>query len=478
MEKKQIAEKELAKRELARRLLIEFLKYNIPTYVVNWHHQEIADHLQAAESGELQKVMIFMPPRHGKSLLATTGFPAWYMGRNPDSELISISYNAELATTFGREVRNLVRLPSFQNIFQGISLSEDSRSVGKWNTNKGGQYIAVGVGGAITGRGARLMLIDDPVKNPEDVATVEQRDKMWNWYTTVAATRLYPDSRQAVIMTRWHDDDLAGRILNSTDGKNWKIVSYPAIATEDEHKRKKGEALWPEHFNLDFLHEQKNLLGTVDFSALYQQNPVPGEGIDFKASWFKHRDWDEVKNLNTRNFLTIDTAISEKSSGDYTGWVENYVDSEGNWNIIAKRYRISPGFLVNMLFESFQNHQWEKIGIEKTIYLQAIEGFLDEEMRKRGIYLPIVELEHRQTSKEVRIRGLAPRYERGGVNHIGETCKDLEEELLRFPKAVHDDLSDALAYQLQIAEQAFPEEYIQRQDIIYRRGDGFLTELL
>ena len=400
------------------------------------------------------------------------------MGRNPTSELISISYNAELATTFGREVRNMVRLPSFQNIFAGVTLSEDSRSVGKWNTNKGGTYVAVGVGGAITGRGAKLMLIDDPVKNPEDVATIENRQKMWDWYTTVAATRLYPDSGQVVVMTRWHDDDLAGRILNSPDAKNWTVVSYPAIAEEDEKFRKEGEALWPQHFDLKFLESQKEILGSFGFASLYQQNPVPGDGSDFMASWFKHTDWDKVKNMGTRNFLTIDTAISEKSSADYTGWVENFVDMEGNWNIRARRYRISPGLLINMLFDSFAQYQWEEIGIEKTIYLQSIAPFLDEEMHKRGTYLPIKELEHRQTNKEVRIRGLAPRYERGGIIHIGETCQDLEDELLRFPKARHDDLSDALAYQLQIAERPFPEDAAQATQRIFNREDRLLNELL
>ena len=199
-------------------------------------------------------------------------------------------------------------------------------------------------------------------------------------------------------------------------------------------------------------------VGSYEWSSLYQQDPIDIESQEFKKEWFKHRNWGEVDKLNTRNFLTVDTAISQKASADFTGFIYNFVDDQNNWNLRAWKGKISPGFLINMLFEEWDKYKFEKIGIEKTIYTDSIKSFLDEEMRKRNKYLPIYELSHQNTKKEIRIRGLVPRYERGAIYHIEDTCRDLEEELMRFPKARHDDLSDALAYQLQIAEQPYPDD--------------------
>lgn len=446
---------------------------------MNWHHQVLSDKLEAVERGEIRRLIVNMPPRAGKSTLVSTYFPAWYLGRHPDREVVVASYSADLAVDFGRAARNIVRQNEFKNLFR-ITLAEDSRSVGKWHTQGGGSYIAVGVGGALTGKGADLLIIDDPIKGRAEADSEVIRDALWDWYRSTAYTRLSPIGAIVICQTRWTDDDLVGRLITQSDEQSdkWEIINFKSIAEEDSEHRKVGEALWPNRFPLERLQEIRANIGPYEFSALHQQDPIDVEHQEFKKSWFKYRTYKEVLNMGTRKFLTIDTAISEKASGDFTGWVENYVDQEGNWNIRAKRFRISPGFLINMLFDSFREQQWEKIGIEKTIYLQSIKQFMDDEMRKRGVYLPIVELEHRQTVKEVRIRGLIPRYERGAVFHIDDNFKDLEEELLRFPKAKNDDLSDALAYQIQIAERPFPSDAVYSYDRAEGRAERFNNELL
>lgn len=440
---------ELAKRELARRHLLDFIAYNFPGYKVNWHHKVLADKLERVERGELKRLMVFMPPRHGKSEQCSIQFPAWYIGKNKDRNIIQASYSGDLATDFGRQTRNLIDSREYQNIFPDTKLSEDSQAKGKWNTNGRGAYNAVGVGGATTGKGADLLIIDDPIKNRQDADSQVIRDSQWGWYRSTARTRLSPDGAIVLILTRWHDDDLAGRILKGENANLWEVIKLPAIATQDEEFRKKGEALWADHFTLANLMETKKDLGSYEWSSLYQQEPIDEENQEFRKSWFKPISAAELENKNTNKFITVDTAISQQTSADYTAIIRNFVDGDNLWNIRAWQGRITPLELIDMLFNLYQIDRPTKIGIEKTIYLQAIKPFMDEEMRRRGVFLPIVELQHNQTSKETRIRGLIPRYESGSVRHVDGECRELEDQLLRFPKGIHDDLADALAYQLQ-----------------------------
>ncbi len=449
------AKAELAKRELAKRNLLDFIKYNFPEYKTNWHHKVIVEALEKTERGELKRLILTLPPRHGKSEIASVQFPAWLIGKNKNRHIIQASYSGDLATDFGRQVRNLIKSKEYQNIFN-TTLAEDSDAKGKWNTNGRGAYNAVGVGGATTGKGADFLIIDDPIKNRQDAESEVIRKNIWGWYTSTARTRLSPDGVIILIMTRWHDDDLVGSILKGENADKWTIINLPAIAEKDEEFRKQGEALWANHFSLENLLETKKDIGSYDWSALYQQNPIDEESQEFKKSYFKEREWSEVEKLNTRKFLTIDTAISQKASADFTGLCENWVDGENKWNLKAWRMKINPKELIDLLFTLYASRKYEKIGIEKTVYLDAIKPFLDEEMRKRNVFLPIVELLHNQTRKETRIRGLIPRYESTSIFHIKGECSDLEEEALRFPKGVHDDVLDATAYQLQLAESAIP----------------------
>ena len=412
--------------------------------------------MEAIERGELKRLMIFMPPRHGKSEIASVQFPAWYLGRNPKRSIICASYSSDLSVDFGRKARNLMKSQEFENIFDEIGLAEDSKSAGKWHTNKGGMYVSVGVGGAITGRGGDVFLIDDPVKNREDAESALIRDKIWEWYRAVARTRMTPGGSIVLIMTRWQDDDLAARILK--EGKGWDILSMTAIAEQDERYRKQGEALWPSMYNLESLQEIKYDIGTYNWASLFQQNPLTIESQEFREGMFQEREWDEVLKLNTRRFVTIDPAPTKKEGSDFIGICENYIDSENKWNLKAYRVKMDPKALIDLIFKLKSDMNFEKIGIEQGMYIDVLKPFMDDEMRKRNVFFEVMELKHEQVKKELRIRGLLPRYETKSIFHIRGECKDLEEELLRFPKGVTDDVIDAAAYQNQIAEAPSEEQ--------------------
>jgi hypothetical protein len=440
--------------QVAKSDLIDFSILTLNGYQPNWHHETIANALMQVERGEIDRLIITVPPRHGKSELASIRFPAWYLGRHPDKEVITASYSADLAVDFGSKTRTLIESEQFRDIFS-LQLRPDDRAKSKWLTKEGGGYTSVGVGGPITGRGADLLVIDDPFKNREEADSPVYRDKVWNWYTSTAYTRLEKGGAIILILTRWHLDDLAGRILASEDASRWKLIRLPAIAEKDEEHRKQGDALWADKYSVEELMRTKMVVGTYDWSSLYQQTPILTENQEFKPDWFKYRDQDEIDRLNTRNFLTVDTAISKKASADYTGLCDNSVDAQNFWHLKAWRMKIGPKELIDLLFTLHAKRSYEKIGIEKTIYLQAIQPFLDDEQIKRNTYLPIVELEHNQTAKETRIRSLIPRYGAGSIFHIGGTCKELEEELMTFPLGVHDDVADATAYQTQIASGTY-----------------------
>jgi phage terminase large subunit-like protein len=424
-------------------------------YKPNWHHRIIAQELEHLidDSAEWKILVLQMPPRHGKSQLASINFPAYYLGRRPEREIITVSYSADLAIDFGSKTRDLVSSPQYGLIFPEVKLKSDEQSKSKWKTNAGGSYTSTGVGGPITGRGADCLLVDDPLKNREEAESKVIRDKVWDWFLSTAYTRLSPNGRIVIILTRWHLDDLVGRLQQNKEfNKGIKLISFPAIATEDEKFRKKGEALWESRFPLAELESTKLKLGITNFNSLYQQSPIISENQEFKTHWFTERTWQDVCYIKTRNYLTVDTAISKSASADYTGIVSNFVDKEGKWNVKVKQLKLNPKELIDLLFTLNDEDGYEAIGIEKTIYYDAIKPFLDDEMRKRGKYLNIVPLEHRQLAKETRIRGLIPRYESRSIIHIKDECGPLVEELLSFPRGAHDDVLDSLGYMCQIAE--------------------------
>lgn len=401
-------------------------------------------------------------------------FPAWAVGKNPDDSIIVSSYSGDLATDHGRETRKLMESSRYKNIFD-TRLAGDSNAKGKWHTQGKGAYNAVGVGGSVTGKGADFFIADDTIKDRKEADSLLMRDNVWDFFTSVATTRLSPNGAMVVMQTRWHEDDLIGRLTDGEDtkepwvdyfdylkdgisGAKWVRLRLPAIATEDEVYRKEGEALWPQQFPLEELESKKGTLGGYEWSALYQQTPVDDENRVFKKAWFRRRTMEEVSLMSTVNYMTIDTKASNEAEGgtDYIGVTINYVDPDNRWNLIAFRRKWSTKELIDFLFTAYTNHNLLKIGLEKTAYTEGMKLSLGEEQERRNQFLPIVELKHGGRSKKIRIEGLQPRYENGRIFHIEEygknQCVDLESELLSFPKAANDDTSDSAAYQDQVVE--------------------------
>lgn len=449
--------------------LIEFACAVDPKYDPQWFHKKIASKLEEVYyrvlKGESPRVMIFMPPRHGKSDLATQKYPAWVLGKSPEFPVIVSSYSQDLATTFGQGTRDLMDSNNYQAIFK-TRLRSDTQSKANWMTEDKGGYLAVGVGGSITGKGFKIGIVDDPFKNREEADSPVVRESVWRWWISTFSTREEGSGAEIVILTRWHEDDLAGRLLkqqkeaekNQEDHYDrWEILEFKAIAVRDELPyRKEGEPLWADKFSLEKLLTKKNNIGPYEWSALYQQQPIDEGSQEFKKEWFQYKTFDEVQRLNTRKFATIDTALSKGAKSDSTGVTRNYVDIDNNWNLRCSRYRINSKDLVDLIF-ILHDEGFESIGIEEGAYKEAVQPFLEEEMRKRNKFPNVVTLKHGGVMKETRIRGLIPRYETKHIFHIYGECSDLEEELLTFPKGVHDDCPDSTAYQLQIAQPPFPE---------------------
>lgn len=458
---------ELARRELARRRLLDFTTFNFPEYKVNWHHRVIAEKLDAVERGDIKRIIFVLPPRHGKSEEVSVQFPAYAIGKNKDRNIIEASYSGDLATDFGRQVRNIIASDNYKKIFPDVTLAEDSQAKGKWNTNGRGAYNAVGVGGATTGKGADILIIDDPIKNRQDAESAVIRESNWQWYTSTARTRLSPDGAIIIVMTRWHDDDLVGRILRSENAHLWEVVHFPAIATEDEEFRKKGEALWADHFTLEKLEETKRDIGTYDWSSLYQGNPIDSESQEFRKDMLRYRTEEQIQDKRLNRYLTIDLAFSDKETADNIGFCDNRVDPQNVWNFRAWARKLSPKDFIDYLFVLHAEYNYLQIGIldKHSQYTIVIKPFIEEECRKRNKFLPIVALKTQTTSKELRIRALLPRYLNASVYHLEGACVDLEEELLRFPKGVHDDVADAAAAMVGFAQPPNADEI----EMLYRR---------
>ncbi len=462
---------------VAQRSKVDFVAFEIatdPNYDPSWHHEKIGaelEHIEKFGDRDYKILIVTEPPRHGKSQQTSIDFPAWYLGKNPTKEIIASSYAAELAQDFGSKTRNKVDSPAYKLIFPETVLREDEKARGRWRTSKGGSYIAVGVGGPITGRGANVLLIDDPIKNREEAESQVIRDKIWGWFTSTAFTRLAPGGVVVLTLTRWHDDDLAGRILANPDlAARTKVIKFPAFANQDGKHRKKGEALWPERYDEKALNEIRKTIGPYDFSALYQCSPITSESQEFKPEWYKTISEDELDSMRTTNYLTVDTAMSKEAHSDYCGFVDNSVDKEQFWNIRAWRARLGPEELVDNLFALHTKRQYSKIGIERTAYLDGLKPFLDSEQRRRNIFLPIVELDHKQTAKEIRIRGgLIPRYASGSIRHVENRCDALEEEQVSFPNGVNDDVLDAEAYQTQLVEAPKKSVHVFRKAVAKKR---------
>jgi len=450
------AQKELAKRILSRKRLLPFVERFTPDYQAGWVHKDICKRLEQFSQDVVDRksprLMLFMPPRHGKSTLASITFPAWHLGRNPKHEFISCSYSGSLAMSFSRKVRHLLREPLYKTVFSDSRLDPHSQSVEAWLTTKGGGYVSAGVGGGITGKGAHVLVIDDPVKNREDAESDFNRDNVWDWYTSTAYTRLAPGGGILIILTRWHDDDLAGRLLrNAADGGDeWEVVKYPAVAEAAENFREIGEPLHPERYNLEALTKIQRAIGPRDWSALYQQNPVSDEGDYFTRDMIRYYEPDDIDLGRMKFYCAWDLAIGQRDRNDYTVGIVVGVDEYDCIYVIDLVRGKFDGFdIVERILDLYQQWRPSIIGIEKGHIEMALGPFLEKRVRERKLYEAYFkDLKPGRRDKEARARAIQGRMQQGMVKIPKDEIwtGPLVAELLRFPNGVHDDQVDALAW--------------------------------
>lgn len=441
--------------------LIAYAAYQWPGYRDAPHHRLIARHLEAVERGDITRLMITMPPRHGKSMLASEFFPAWYLGRNPDHYVVTATYAQELADDFGRKVKNQIEDDGFKAIFPGVGLADDSKSAKRFHVEgqlggiehaltQRGAFYAVGVGGPLTGRGAHLLLIDDPVKNREDAESEIIRKKTKDWYTSTAYTRLMPGGRVVVIQTRWHEDDLSGWLQTEHAHEGWVVLDLPAID-------KAGNALWPEQYDIAALERIKRALPPRDWSALYQQTPTPDEGDYFKAEWF--RAATQPARDQMRIYGASDYAVTA-DGGDYTVHVVIGVDPDGRLHLLDLwRKQAASDEWVEAWCDLVL--KWKPMAwAEETGQIKAGVGpFLEKRARERKAYVYREQFPTRG-DKAVRAQSIRGRMAMEGLYIAPDKPwrSDLISECLRFPAGVHDDQVDALGLGGQLLDKMLSGE--------------------
>ena len=439
--------------ELARRHLADFCGLMYEKYEKTAHTELLCKHLEALEAREIERLAVFMPPRHSKSYHVSQRFPAWYIGRNPDQLVKLASYSAELAESNSRKVRALVQ--DYRWPF-AAKVAGESFAVNLWHiANNLGEVGAAGVGGPLTGFGSDLLVIDDPFKGPEDANSALQRDRVWTWYAEVADTRMQKGGVQLLTQTRWHDDDLAGRILNSALANTWTVLTLPAIAVDDDALgRAPGEALWPEWFPIERLEQIRDTMGSKSFSALYQQDPLPIKGSTFQAEWFERR-YDKLPARSTLAIIqTIDSAWKTGVSNDFSvisTWATDKIDY---FLIDVWRKRVEYTDLKRAAQDKFYEQKPSVVYCE-----EAASGLALISELQRTTNLPIVAVKAR-ASKTVRAEIATPFFEAGRVV-LPREAPWLDEwirEHLRFPNAKHDDQVDCTSMALPLMNKAIVRE--------------------
>ncbi len=421
--------------KLAREDLACYAMALSPRFELAAHHRLIVDKLEAVERGEIRRLMIFMPPRHGKSLLGTQIFPAWFLGRHPDRSIITASYGQELADDFGRQVRNMLNDPVHRAIFPECRLADDATSMRRFSTTAGGSYYAVGRGGSITGRGTHLLLIDDPLKDAEEARSEVTRRALHLWYASVAYTRLQPGAAVVVTSTRWHEDDLAGHLLRQDPG--WDVLSLPAIAEVDESFRRAGDALWPEKYPLEDLETIRAVIGGSAFASLYQQRPSAAEGAIFKREWWRYyRETPPFK----RTVQSWDTAYKSGAENDFSACTTWGVADNGHYYLLwFWRGKVEFPELKRRM--NWLADEWKPVQI--LVEDKASGQSLIQEL-KYASALPIIPIKV-DSDKRRRAEVVTGVIEAGKV-FLPESApwlNDYVDELAAFPNGAHDDAVDS-----------------------------------
>ena len=466
--------------------LIEFCKVMQPDYIVGKHHRILADMLMAIEAGDKDRICVNIPPRHGKSQLVSIYFPAWYLGRNPNKKVMMVSHTTDLAVDFGRKVRNLISMDTYKGIFPTVALAIDSKSAGRWNTNSGGEYYACGVGSALAGRGADLLLVDDPHSEQDVInGNFAVFEKAYEWFTFGARTRLMPGGSVAIIQTRWHMDDLTGRVTrdmaNNERADEYDVIEFPAILeVEDEELDEIVEKpLWPEFFDLEALLRTKASMPTFQWNAQYQQTPTAEEAALVKRDWWNI--WEKEQPPPCEYvIMSLDSAAEKHNRADYTAlttWGVFLNEEEGAYHIIllnSIKQRMEFPELKEMAMEEYAEWAPDSFIVEKKSSGTA----LYQEMRRMG--LPVSEYTpHRGSGDKLARLNSVSDIVQSGLCWVPDTrwAEELVEEIAGFPFMSNDDLVDSTVMALMRFRQGgfirLPTDEPEEQRFFKRRGSGY-----
>lgn len=448
---------------------LTFCQLMDPNYEVAWFHEVIATELKYALEQVLARkparIILSVPPRHGKTHTAAALFPAWVLGKHPEMKFILSTYSGELSEKTGMLTRDLIASPRYKSIFPDISLRTDSKAKRKWMTDSGGTYYGVGVGGSVTGVGGNFLILDDPHKDRAEAESTLQRDRVGDYFRSTLYNRLNGPGAIIVIMQRWHDDDLVGRLMELMEKQkeagepydDWRIINFPAIAETKEvytdpygntrTVRLPGEPLWESQFPLTALAQIRAASGTYAWSAQFQQDPILAENQEFKKEYFKYYEPDSLKEKYCRYHTLVDSAISKNPDADNTVvlTIAKEVNGPNIYRVREDAGHFTPKQTVDLIFK----HQVEydsAVHLEVIAYQKALKYAVEEEQRKREMYFTIRET--KRGNKETRVRGLLPLYERGVIHHL-HFDQDYERELLQFPRGKRDDRADCMSFMLQ-----------------------------
>lgn len=412
------------------------------------HLDMVCGHLDAVERGELTRLMIFMPPRHGKSMTVTESFPSYFIGKNPERRVIEVSYSGDLAQRFGKF--NRAKLSEYGKALFGVDLSREKASMTDWDiADHRGGMISAGIGGGITGQGADLLIIDDPIKNKEEAESETYRNKVWDEWQNTLRTRLHPGAAVVIILTRWHEDDLAGRLLNPEYGDldDWTILSLPAIAEDNDLlERQPGDPLWPEHgFDLAWLENTKNAVGSQTWAALYQQRPAPQEGAMIKRQWWKY--YNSLPELN-QVIQSWDMTFKDSDGSDYVAG-QVWGNAGASIYMLPDREYGRMDFPATCeAFQSLTNRHPDALVklVEDKANGPAVIAMLRTKINGIIAVNP-------KGSKVARASAISPLIEAGNVYlpspAICPWVTDFVDECASFPNGAHDDQVDAMTQALQ-----------------------------
>lgn len=474
IDRKAAADK-LLRRRRARRNLLDFTTFTMPEYRINWHHELICKKLDEFIEGENKRLIIACPPRHGKSELVSRRFPAYVLGRNPNCKIIACSYGSDLASLLNRDVQRIIDSPEYSELFPGTRLnSANVRSTAQENylrnsdifeiVNHHGFYRSSGVGGAITGLGGNILIVDDPIRSRADAESSTIRQKVWEWYTSTFRTRRQKNASILITATRWHEDDPTGKLLelaeNNPNADQWEVIDLPALSEDElapyDMRTGPGQALWPSEYSEDDLLSTKASLTVYEWLSLYQQRPSAAAGNLVKKEQFKYCsligdiiDLGGTKQYllsDCRVFQTCDPANSTKTSADYfvlATWVQTPDNDLALIDLV--RTRLESPDQVPLFWEQYK--KWSPYNIGLKLHVESAGGgkSLYQYLEREG--LPVEELKA-DTDKVTRFIPAATRIAAGCVYFLSGLpgLNDFEAELLGFPNAAHDDQVDCVSY--------------------------------